>query len=281
MQKIVAIIIFSVLLLPACKKDKAVNNVNLIFKFHFDPTLPRLDNFGAASSIPAGHSAQSPDFKSISSHYIEFAPDKYTALGDGEILYKGEETTLGGANAINFSKAKVTADNEVFLTVPISSITPGTYEWVRVSLSYQNYDIDYKSGGIVYSGRLASFVGFNQYISNYTINTQTVTVNANKLQGYWGFETLGYVFEGQAPATTVPNPIADTSPIPAGSCVVTGQFPTPLTITGDEKTDIVVYLNLSTNQSFEWIDQNMDGYYEPAAGDTVVDMGLRGLYPTY
>ena len=121
------------------------------------------------------------------------------------------------------------------------------------------------------------------------INTQSVTVNDDKLQGYWGFETVvlsvPYVSEGQAPGTTVPNPIASTSPIPAGSCVVTGDFPTPLTITGSETSDIIVNINLSTNNSFEWRDLNMDGIFEPSdgvnPGDTVVDMGLRGLFPTW
>jgi hypothetical protein len=59
----------------------------------------------------------------------------------------------------------------------------------------------------------------------------------------------------------------------------------PLSISGSETQDIVVTMNLSTNNSFEWRDLNSDGFYEPSdgvnPGDTVVDMGLRGLYPTY
>lgn len=69
----------------------------------------------------------------------------------------------------------------------------------------------------------------------------------------WNFAYATSV--GQAPAgvTTVPNPIASTSPIPAGSCVVTGgKFSTPLVITGDEKNNVVVTLSLSINKSFEW-----------------------------
>ena len=49
-------------------------------------------------------------------------------------------------------------------------------------------------------------------------------------------------------------------------------------ITGNETEDIEIVVSLSTNQSFEWID-NGDGYFEPAAGDVVVDMGIRGLIP--
>jgi hypothetical protein len=100
------------------------------------------------------------------------------------------------------------------------------------------------------------------------------------LQGYWGLETAYGVFSGDAPVTTVPNPIASSSPIPAGSCVVTGPFTIPLTITGKETKDIKVTVSLSTNKSFEWKDHNLNGIYEPLDGDSVVNMGIRGLVPT-
>ncbi len=266
------------LLSTACNKGK---NTNVIFKIKFDSTLPRLDNLGNPSSIPLGNAAQTPDFNKISAHYIEFAPTMYTALGEGTVVYMGEQTTAGGSTAVDFSQAVLSGNDEIFLTVPLHDITPGTYEWVRVSLTYQNYDIDYLYSGTDYTGSLASFVGFNTYITSYDLNGETVAINGNKLQGYWGFETFGTVYEGQSEGTTVPNPIASTSPIPAGSCVVTGAFPQALTISGKEKDDIVITLNLSINQSFEWKDLNGDGKYEPTAGDTVVDMGLRGLYPEY
>ena len=162
-------------------------------------------------------------------------------------------------------------------------------------MAYQNYDITYKSSSIpgngLGTGTIASFVGYNTYINSYSIKTQTVSVNANKLQGYWGFETTvfgtTYTVTGQAPsgATTVVNPLFSTSPIPAGSCLATGQFVNSggsnqmLTITGNETKDIVVIVSLSTNKSFEWVEHSADNYYEPAAGDTVVDMGIRGLIP--
>ena len=47
-------------------------------------------------------------------------------------------------------------------------------------------------------------------------------------------------------------------------------------ITGNETKDIVVEVALSINNSFEWIDSNPDGLYEPSL-ETVVDMGTRGL----
>jgi hypothetical protein len=170
-------------------------------------------------------------------------------------------------------------EGDVFLSVPVSSIKPGSYQYLRVSLAYQNYNIRFNALGQKLTGTVASFIGFNTYISDYKIKDSTIQVNANKLQGYWGFETSYKVTTGQANTTTVPNPIASTSPVPAGSCVVTGAFATPLTITGNETKNITVIVSLSTNKSFEWKDSNGNGVYEPLNHDTVVNMGIRGLIP--
>ena len=267
--------------------DKETNQdePQLIVKFKFDPNQARLDNLGQPSTVPAGHAAQSPIFNKISSHYLEFAPTAFTALGQGTILYRNAETIQGGANAIDFSKAKIVGEGEVFLSIPLKNITPGSYEWVRCSLSYQDYNIKVLSAGTEYNGTLASFVGFRNYISSFTSGGYTYDVNANKDQGFWAFGLQGFNYStsGQAPAgaTTVPNPIASTSPIPAGSCVVTGKFANNLVITGNETKDIVVTLSLSINNSFEWTEVTADGKYEPSIGENVVDMGLRGLIPSH
>ncbi len=252
---------------------------NLIIKLRFDSTQVRLDNFGNPATVAPGNSAQSPVFHNMSAHYIELAQNSTTQLGDGEVIYKGEETSVGGSDAVDFSKAVITGSEELFMKIPLSSIKPDTYDWLRVSLTYQNYDIKFKANGYNLTGRLASFVGFNTYIQDYVIDNQVVSINANKSQGYWGFETLGNVTQGQAPATTVPNPLSATSPVPPGSCVVTGEFDDSFTITGSETMDVTLTISLSTNNSFEWSDDNQNGIYEPLDGDTVVDMGLRGLKP--
>jgi hypothetical protein len=277
-------------LMSACGKEQEEDpeptppNPKVVFSFAFNPNQARLDNFGNPSVVPAGHAAQSPDFNSISAHYIELAPTAFTALGNGVVLYNGAQTTAGGDAAIDFDQATIVNEGQVFKRINLSSIPAGTYEYIRVSLSYQNYNINYLASGFDLNGTLASFVGFNNYITDYTIGTETVEVNDDRLQGYWGFESwvLGtpYVYTGQTPpgATTVPNPISSTSPIPAGSCVVTAQFDEPLVITGNETEDIQVVLSLSTNNSFEWMDTNPDGKFEPAT-ENVVDMGIRGLIP--
>ena len=279
-------------LLASCnKKDNTsstTTGAKINFVFKFDSTQVRLNNFGVATGIPAGHAAQSPKFNVMSSHYVELAPDQWTALGSGAVLYRAPETMAGGSNAIDFDQSVFAGDGQTFLSVPIKSFAAGTYNWLRVSLAYQNYDIKYMYNGTSLTGTLASFIGFNSYVRNYKIKDSTLTLNSNKLQGYWGFESgylgFGFTSSGQAPAgaTTVPNPLQSTSPIPAGSCVVTGQFGSPLVITGNETSDVTIIVSLSTNKSFEWIDNDGNGTYDPGPPgyDAVVDMGIRGLIPS-
>lgn len=274
--------------ITSCQKNETVvgtGTVNVNFIFKFDSTQPRLNNLGQPVGIAAGHAAQSPRFNSMSAHYLELAPTATTLLGSGAVLYRAPEVTTGGANAIDFSQAKLTANNGVFLSVPVKNVAVGTYQWLRVSLAYQNYNIKINALGQTVDATVASFLGFNTYIANHRVKDSTLTVNGNRKQGYWAVEAsnglFGFVQSGQAPAgaTTVPNPLFATSPVPAGSCVVTGQFASPLVITGNETADVNVIVRLSTNKSFEWIDVDGNGTYDPLNGDQVVDMGVRGMLP--
>jgi hypothetical protein len=288
-----------VVLCASCKKQNNIpTGPNLIFKFKFDPAQPRLNNVGQPQAMAAGHAGQSPVFNQMSAHYLELSPGALTPLGAGAVLFRESETTAGGANAINFETARRTGDGEVFFNMPLKIIAPGDYEWLRLSLAYQNYDVKYFIDTVIsgipiqqeFPATVASFIGYNTYIKNYTIKNQNVAVNANKKQGYWGFETtvnfggVSYPFSstGQAPdgATTVVNPLFATSPVPPGSCVVTAAFaPGKLTITGNETNDIVVEISLSVNKSFEWIEVINDGKWSPTKGEAVTDMGIRGMIP--
>lgn len=290
-----------IITLAGCQKNTSDSSTeaNLIFKFKFDSTQVRLNNIGQPAVIAAGNAGQSPVFNKMSAHYIELTPGALTPLGGGSVLYKALETGTGGANAIDFEKAMLAGNNELFYTMPLKNIKPGDYEWLRVSLAYQNFDVKYfvdtTISGITikqqFSGTLAGFIGYNTYIKTLKIKNQDIVVNANKKQGFWGFETsilyngtvFPYTTSGQAPegATTVVNPIFATSPIPQGSCVVTTAFaPGKLKITGKETKDIVVEVSLSTNKSFEWNEIVKDGLWEPAKGENVVDMGIRGMLAT-
>ena len=235
----------------------------LIFKFKFDSTQARLNGLGMTSTIPSTNEACSPKFNKMSAHYIEMAQTDLTAVGAGKVLYRANETACGGSNAITFCQSTVVRENQTFFAIPISQITPGSYKWLRVSLAYQNYDIPFlanSTGSITQWGTVASFLGFNTYVTQYKIKNVMATPSSsvggagNHKQGYWGFETfissVTYTADGQpaAGATTVVNP-NPSSPIPAGSCLVTGLFntgsiDTPLNITGLETSDITIQVSL-------------------------------------
>jgi hypothetical protein len=255
-----------------------------------DSTQHRLNNIGEPAIMPAQNRAQNPRFNGIAVHYIELASSPYTLLGQGAVLYQTASTTQGGNQAILFDSLVMVKDNEVFFEIPLSQVPVGEYSWIRVSLAYQNYDISFRVGPpqvpVTLNGTasIASFIGYNTFIKSHLVKTLSETLNSNKLQGYWAFEASipGYpaqLSSGQAPpgSTTVPNPLWQSSPIPAGSCVVTGPFDQALNINPQSNGDIEVVVSLSTNQSFEWKESGGNNVYEPLAGDTVVDMGIRGL----
>jgi hypothetical protein len=299
MKKVILLILLISVSVFSCKKEIAIDTIpdsKLIFKFKFDSTQQRLNNIGNPSTIPVGNAAQSPIMNKMGAHYIELAQTDFTALGAGAVLYKAEETSVGGEKAIDFEKSKFAANNEIFYEIPIKDIAPGEYKWLRTSLAYQNMDLTYRIdttiSGIPINqdviGTIAGFIGFNSYIKNFTIKAKTETVNANKKQGFWGFETIfkilgvdnPYTSTGQAPAnaTTVVNPLFASSPIPAGSCVVTSKFnPGTLKITGKETKDIIIEASFSTNKSVEWKDFNANGKWDPLKGEPIVDMGIRGM----
>ncbi len=285
----------------SCTKDPSTTTADLKFQFRFDPTQERLNNIGQPSSIPAGNAAQTPEFHEMSVHYIELAPVAATPLGDGAIVYHAEEISIGGENAVNFDRAARAGEDQVFSTISLKDVPPGTYQWVRASVTYQNYDVRFNINNLPVIGNLtnqkgtiASFVGFNTYITTIKPREKTLAVNSNKKQGFWAFETqlsdpysaYNQIYSGDAPAgaTTVVNPLFATSPIPAGSCVVTGKLAQPLVITGQETSDILITLSFSINNSFEWQDTNGNGQLDfygdgTTPAEKIVDMGLRGLIP--
>ena len=287
---------------PTCEFPDTVYNLSgtaprLIFKIKLDSTQVRLDNLGNPIGVGAGNAAYSPKYNGISAHYIELAQTDLTQVGAGLKVYHAPETACGGTTAIVFCEQKVVKDGAVFFSTPITSAMAGTYKWLRVSLAYQNYDIKVKttSAGVI-DGTIASFVGYNTYVTKYkmkdAVMTPTTGGQGNHLQGYWGFYTkvfnVEYKSDGQSPQTTVVNP-NPSSPIPPGSCLVTGEFVSgaapstgaPLVITGNETQDIIITVSLSTNKSFEWKEITLDGYFQPEIGEKPVDMGIRGMKPMY
>ena len=313
---VLGLIITAILLTMSCGKDNPTitptSGPNLIFKFKFDSTQARLDGFGNPSTMTMGHSGQNPQFNVMGAHYIELDSLSTTIFGTGAILYNAATIGAGSPPPIDFSKEVQSKEGETFFSIPLKNVTPGVFQYLRISLAYQNYDVKYRidtaypvAHGLIpgdtfpvhqdFPCTVASFIGYNTYITNFLIKTQTIPVNASKPQGFWGYETqvnLGAYYNqtltqtGQAAGTTVVNPLHFSSPIPLNSCVVTGQFlrsgqttPSNLTITGNETQDVVVTVSLSTNKSFEYTDPNHNGKWEPLKGEVVTDMGIRGMIP--
>ncbi len=295
MKKLLFLLIVSIAFC-SCKKDEppTTDGPFLKFKFKFDNTQERLGIFGQPTGIPTGNAAQHPNFNGMSAHFIELVQTNLTPYQGGTQAYMGEETMTGGDNAIDFSNAIIKDEGEVWHQIPLSSLEPGTYNHLRVSVAYQNYDVKYNIlnvpviGDVLnQNGTVASFVGFNTYITTLKPKNLEETVNDDKKQGYWAFETdldsplsqYNSITTGQAPNTTVVNPF--NVQIPVGSCVVGGNLSEPVEITGNETEDVTITLSFSANNSFEWIDQNGNGEWDMDATDLtvepVVDMGLRGL----
>lgn len=289
----------------ACDKENTAptSDAQLKFQFQFDSTQVRLNNIGQAATMPAGHAAQNPQFRGMSAHFIELVEDQWTPYKSGQTIYQGAETSANNPNpfnfttAINFDQAIVAGEGEPFLSIPIKDLQPGTYRHVRVSVSYQSYDVRFNLVDIPslpdlksQSGTVASFLGYNTQINELSVRDLSMDVNDTKLQGFWAFESnltapynsFNNILSGQAPAnaTTVVNPL--NSPVPPGSCVVSGTLDQPLVITGEETEDQIIDLSFSINQSFEWEDRNGNGEWDISVAQStqsepVVDMGLRGL----
>ncbi|MEM7656224.1 MAG: hypothetical protein AAF399_08860 [Bacteroidota bacterium] len=290
--------------LTACSPNQGVDPTDgpkLHISFVMDPTAGRLDNLGNPAELPPENAGQNPEFEVLGLHFVGLYPDKFTPYEAGVTAFSSPTTEAGGIAAIDFEEVLLLTDAENELSIPLSEVPAGTYEFIRSSIAFQKYQLQYNLAGaaqnpdwpagvsddVDVSATLASFLGYNTYIGSYTMGSETVEVNANKLQGYFGLassgEVAGFPFnnvtEGDAPQTTVPNPISDTSPVPVGSCVVTGQFPSALVIPENPNEDIFIEVVISTNQSFEWRDDNGNGKYEPLLGEQVVDMGTRGVFP--
>ncbi|HNF49839.1 MAG TPA: hypothetical protein PLF48_10690, partial [Chitinophagales bacterium] len=73
MKKYIFILLSSVsIFIISCNPDTPEPTTpKLIFKFKFDSTQERLNNFGNLAVMPDGHKAQTPLFNQMSAHYIE------------------------------------------------------------------------------------------------------------------------------------------------------------------------------------------------------------------
>jgi hypothetical protein len=307
MKRIVWLSLF-VLLFAACQKSDN-NDRYLVFRFKFDPKQERLDSNGYASLAPGA--SLTPIVNSAASHYLELCQGDSVPFKTGTVLFQGAETDSA---TVDFSKCTISKEGDVFFSIPLSMVTPGVYKWLRMSVVYENIEIPVRLENFtqnnlsftgVFTGTLAGFLGYNNYIDNYTIKTAKLNPSPKKQrQGLWTFETTlgsaGYSFapvtytdKTQDKGNTFVNPYENKVRTPNGSCITTGLFyqtkynkigedPTfsvkPLTITGKETESIVIDCSLSTNKSLEWGERgSTNNFFEPFKGEPVIDMGFRGL----
>ena len=138
MKSIKLLFVALCIILMSCTSDDSSSGSdepNLIIKLNFDSNQQRLDNLGQPATIPNGNAAQTPTIQTMSANYIEFAPTATTLLGQGEIIYEGAETNTGGDMAIDFQQSIFAGDDEEFLSIPLSEVASGTYEWGQSIIS--------------------------------------------------------------------------------------------------------------------------------------------------
>ena len=287
--------------LNSCEKEKA--EPHLYIRIVADPNQIRLNNLGQASTVKDSNAAFNPVFNSIGLHYIELAQNTNTQLGRGKIIYQTPDTTIAGVKGLDFQKLQLLKNGDRIITIPLKELPKDTFRWLRASVAYQNFDVVFNLVNVPNigtipdeKGTIASFVGYNSFITTHKVREKSDTVRGMKRQGYWAFESnLSKPFsrhnllktgESAAGATTVVNPLAATSPIPAGSCVVTGEFDKPFVVNATNiNNDIYITLSFSVNKSFEWREAQKNGEWDIDAQniikEPVVDMGLRGLKVFY
>jgi hypothetical protein len=296
--------ISAVLVFCSCQKRP---DPLVYFRVKFDPLQERLNANGMPAGVTPGRAAQTPSLNAIGIQQIELTTNSSTAVGKGVVLFSTPTTIAGGETAIDFGQVKLAKDGELFFSIPMSKLGIGRYEWVRVAVAYQNFDVLFNMLNVPFAGSfndergtMATFLGNNNYITQYRVSTKDDVVNGNRKQGYWFFESKlssayssnDRVYNGQAPdgGTTMVNPIYQTSPLPSGACFVTGRFDTPLSITGKEAQDVTVTLSFSTNRSFEWEesiarngkwDADRQAALTAPIIERVMDTGLRGLHAWY
>ncbi len=283
-----------------CKEEPSYS---VHFRVKFDGLQERLNNVGFPVSVGSGRAAQTPLMNKIGIQLLEFMTSNTTTLGKGAVVLSTPQTTAGGEEAIDFSQVTMAKEGEIFLTVPMKNLPVGRYEWSRVSVAYQNFDVLFNMYNVPFTGSffdqrgtLASFMGSNTYVTPYKVWSKTDNTKSNVRQGYWCYETKlataysshDMMFNGYSPEgmMTAVNMMSTTVPNPIGSGVITGKFDTPLSITGSETQDIYITLSFSVNRSFEWEetmerngkwDYNMQPLTGQPSVEKVLDAGFRGL----
>ena len=251
-MKRIAWIALVALIFGAC--TKGTNERYLILKFKFNDTLAPLNDTGGLYVMPNGNAAQTPVYNNIAANYVALSADStFTNMALVYGTYLNDTTT----NFVNYKNLVKVKDGEAFVSISLASIKPGTYNWLRVSIAYQNFDIKFRLDSNVasfsqngvqypgaifngdYIGTIAAFSAFSTFVdeNGYIINEHKVPAYNQYIgNGVWALEThlgTGGIYypsdylniTGRANTTSV-NPLWATrnSPTPKRSAVLTANL---------------------------------------------------------
>lgn len=181
--------IFLVSLFASC--TKGTNERYLILKFRFTDTLQPLNDTGKiytdADRQSLGWTGLTPIVNKISAHKVLFYNNDPSLNEAPYPVYIGKESftkRFGDSLGIDYDKASMVKEGENLIEIPLSTLRPGTYNWMLVELSYQNLTVPIRldsvwqpvyinnqiaipSAGLfgVYSATVAGFSGFNHFFN--------------------------------------------------------------------------------------------------------------------
>jgi hypothetical protein len=265
------LILFIILTSSCCKtEDQSPENrypefTNLRVVIQFDSTQERLDNYGNIAPIPVGHAAQSPTNNSVLIKAIKFLKDSTSGYDSGtEVYYNSDNSLASGAS---------------YYDTQISSPdAPGTFKFIRIYFYHQKFNINFRQNGNLHSGRVLSFLWPFDFNYSYQIQDSTILTDSVTEKGEWYLESsdLPSILHGTVPySPTGPNVLFYSYGVPIQQYIVTCPISPNLFL--DRPDSKTITISISTNHSFEWIEHSDPAFFEPFNGDTIVDLGIRGI----
>ena len=234
----------------------------ITYNIFIDSTQERLDSNANPVGTPAGHGSLSP---------------RYNYLQVGQIFLFDSTSPGNGWSTLN--SLNITGSNG---TITVGSHYNGsaiTFNCLRINFDFQNYEFDCAIDGNYLSVNMLSFLGSSWMQNPLFIRDSVVSHDTVESQGSWYLEIdsvgMGVVLHGLTSTLTAPNVLQNTSPLQYGGYSLTCPINPPLTFSGDQTHTLNV--SISSNHCFEWIEHSNPGSFDPLNGDTVFDVGLRGV----
>lgn len=278
-----------------CKKEE---DPKIIVSWQQDPFQERLDNNGRPAPVASSNLSLSPKLNTIAVEHIELLTSEPTRLFSGATLYSANNKQTVNDTTVSIDKLVFTGQGTPLSTSSLRSLQGKTFQWICVWLAHQSFDVRFNLNNVPNIGTITdeggtfnAFLAANTFISRYKVITKEDVVNDYRPRGYWFFETnlraafasYNTFYRGQlAPlSVTAVNPLAASMVTPRRSSIFIARLEKPMTITGEEKNDVNITLTFSTNQAFEWRDNNRNGRWDIDAqniqNEPVINFGLRGM----